>query len=249
MAPRQKFKEKKMKIRSVLQAVMLSSSLLGSAAFSALPTIDVYKSAYCGCCEQWVDHLKKNGFTVKSHDVPNPSDCRAKSGIPEQLGSCHTGMVNGYAIEGHVPAAEIKRLLAERPKARGLAVPSMPMGSPGMEGPRSDAYDVLLVQADGSHKVYQHYASSGSAQASVPVNSGAANMAMTDGEVRKVDKDAGKLTIKHGPITNLDMPAMTMVFRVKEASMLDQVKAGDKIKFEVDKIKGAYTVLRVEPAR
>jgi hypothetical protein len=238
-----------MKIRSVLQAALLSSSLLTGAAFAALPTVDVYKSAYCGCCEQWVEHLKKNGFTVKSHNVPNPSDYRAKSGIPEQLGACHTGQVNGYAIEGHVPAAEIKRLLAEKPDAKGLAVPAMPMGSPGMEGPRSDAYDVLLVQADGSHKVYQHYASSGSTQPSAPAGNAAANTAMTDGEVRKVDKDAGKVTIKHGPITNLDMPAMTMVFRVKDASILDQVKAGDKIKFEVDKIKGAYTVLRIEPAR
>ena len=237
-----------MKVRSILQTAMLSTSLLASAAFAALPTVDVYKSAYCGCCKQWVEHLEKNGFTVKSHDVPNPSDYRAKAGIPEQLGSCHTGLVNGYAIEGHVPAAEIKRLLVDRPKAKGLAVPSMPMGSPGMEGPRSDAYDVLLVQADGSHKVYQRYASSGSAQASVPADSASASSAMTDGEVRRVNKDTGKITIKHGPISNLDMPAMTMVFQVKDAAILDQVKAGDKIKFEVDKIKGAYTVLRVEPA-
>lgn len=238
-----------MEIRSVLQAAMLSSSLLTGAAFAALPAIDVYKSATCGCCEQWVEHLKKNGFTVKAHDVPNPSDYRAKAGMPEQLGSCHTGMVSGYAIEGHVPTAEIKRLLVERPKAKGLAVPSMPMGSPGMEGPRSDPYDVFLVQADGGHKVYQHYASIGSSQSSVAADSAQADMAMTDGEVRKVDKDAGKITIKHGPIANLDMPAMTMVFRVKDASMLDQVKQGDKIKFEVDKVKGAYTVLRVEPVR
>jgi Cu/Ag efflux protein CusF len=240
-----------MKLRSVLRAAMLSSSLLAGAAFATLPTIDVYKSAYCGCCEQWVEHLKKNGFTVKSHDVPNPSDYRAKSGIPEKLGSCHTGLVDGYAIEGHVPAAEIKRLLAERPKAKGLAVPAMPMGSPGMEGPRSDAYDVLLVQADGGHKVYQHYASSGSSQASVAVkpDTAQANATMTDGDVRRISKDTGKITIKHGPIANLDMPAMTMVFQVKDAAILDQFQAGDKIKFEADKINGAYTVLRVEPAR
>ena len=158
-------------------------------------------------------------------------------------------MVNGYAIEGHVPATEIKRLLAERPKARGLAVPSMPMGSPGMEGPHSDPYDVFLVQADGSQKVYRHYVASGSKQASVPANNAKTNMPMTAGEIRKVDKKAGKVTIKHGPIANLDMPAMTMAFRVKEVTILDQVKPGDKIKFAVDKVGGAYTVLRIEPVR
>ena len=119
--------------------------------------IEVYKSATCGCCTEWVKHLQDNGFTVKAHDVANPSDYREKFGIPQELGSCHTGMVNGYAIEGHVPAREIRRLLAERPKARGLAVPAMPMGSPGMEGHRNDPYDVLLVQANGRRKVYQHY--------------------------------------------------------------------------------------------
>jgi Cu/Ag efflux protein CusF len=237
-----------MKIRSALQALMLSLSFFGSAAFAALPTIDVYKSAFCGCCKQWVEHLEKNGFTVKAHDVADPSDYREKFGIPAQLGSCHTAMVNGYAIEGHVPAREIKRLLAEQPKAKGLAVPGMPMGSPGMEGPRSDAYKVLLVQPDGSQKVYQHYTSGSSGQTSNNGSGDGSDAALTDGEVKKIDKDAGKITIKHGPIKNLDMPAMTMVFRARDVAMLDQVKPGDKIKFEVDKVKGAYTVLRIEPA-
>lgn len=145
-----------MQRRTLLQA-MLAALLLPGAAQAALPVIEVYKSASCGCCHLWVDHLRANGFTVNAHDVANPSDYREKFGIPTALGSCHTGIVAGYAIEGHVPAQEIKRLLAERPKARGLAVPGMTLGSPGMEGPRSDPYDVLLVETDGRTKVYRHY--------------------------------------------------------------------------------------------
>ena len=143
--------------RLFLQSIL--AGLLGAhlAANAATPVIEVYKSRSCGCCSEWVRHLQSNGFTVKAQDVPNPSAYREKFGIPQELGSCHTGMVAGYALEGHVPAAEIKRLLAEKPKAIGLAVPSMPMGSPGMEDHRKDPFDVLLVQATGRYSVYQHY--------------------------------------------------------------------------------------------
>jgi hypothetical protein len=127
------------------------------AAAAAPPVVEVYKSPTCGCCEEWVKHLRANGFTVNAHDVSNPSDYRAKFGIPDQLGSCHSAKVQGYALEGHVPAADIKHLLATKPKARGLAVPGMPSGSPGMEAPRHDAYDVVLVQDDGKASVYKHY--------------------------------------------------------------------------------------------
>lgn len=143
---------------------------LGVAAlFGAMPTIgfakteqpliEVYKSATCGCCEQWVDHLRANGFKVRTQNVPNTAAYRTKLGVPASLGSCHTGTIGGYVLEGHVPAADIKRLLAEKPKATGLAVPGMPMGSPGMEvsGEPADAYDVLLFQADGKSTVYRHY--------------------------------------------------------------------------------------------
>jgi hypothetical protein len=146
-----------MKRRILLQAILAGALGMHLAANAALPAIDVYKSAGCGCCEGWVAHLRKAGFTVNAHDVANPSDYRSKFGVPDALGSCHTALVQGYAIEGHVPATEIKRLLAERPKAKGLAVPAMPMGSPGMEGNRHDPYDVLLIRADGSHAVYRHY--------------------------------------------------------------------------------------------
>lgn len=140
--------------RRTFLACAISFPLLASAA---APVIEVYKSALCGCCSEWVKHLKAEGFAVKALDVDNPSDYREKFGIPNALGSCHTSKVGNYAIEGHVPANEIKRLLAEKPMAKGLAVPSMPLGSPGMEGPRKDAYDVLLVQENGRYSTYRHY--------------------------------------------------------------------------------------------
>jgi hypothetical protein len=150
-----------MKRRIFLQGILAGGlgMSLHAKAKPALPAIDVYKSESCGCCAGWVDHLKASGFAVKARNVANPSDYREKFGMPQALGSCHTGMVEGYALEGHVPAREIKQLLAERPKAKGLAVPGMPLGSPGMEveGERSDPYEVLLVQANGSYSVYRRY--------------------------------------------------------------------------------------------
>jgi hypothetical protein len=142
------------RLSRVIASGLVALPLLASAA---TPVLEVYKSAMCGCCKEWVKHLEAKGLRVKVHDVANPSDVREKMGIPDQLGSCHTATVGGYAIEGHVPAAEIKRLLANRPKAKGLAVPAMPMGAPGMEGPRRDPYDVLLVQDGGRTSVYKHY--------------------------------------------------------------------------------------------
>lgn len=128
-----------------------------SLAQAAAPVVEVYKSATCGCCTEWVKHLRANGFEVNAHDVDDPAAYRAKYGVPDALGSCHTAVVDGYALEGHVPASEIKRLLAQRPKARGLSVPGMPLGSPGMEGPRADPYAVMLIGNDGAHSVYARY--------------------------------------------------------------------------------------------
>jgi hypothetical protein len=124
------------------------------------PVVEVWKSPSCGCCKDWVRHLEANGFTVRTHDDGN-TDARARLGMPLLYGSCHTASVGGYALEGHVPAREIRRLLSERPAAVGLAVPAMPVGSPGMDGPeyrgRKDPYDVLLVRKDGSSRVFQAY--------------------------------------------------------------------------------------------
>ncbi len=133
------------------------------AALLSLPLLAqemvVYKTPTCGCCGKWVDHMKTAGFKVTVKEVPNTAPFRAQQGIKEKYASCHTALVNGYVIEGHVPAADIRRLLKEKPKARGLAVPGMPMGSPGMEGPYKDAYSVLLLTEDGS-TTFQRYAGS-----------------------------------------------------------------------------------------
>lgn len=146
-----------MKRRLFSQVALAAALFTPVFAMAGAPVIEVFKSESCGCCGAWVEHLKANGFTTRVVNVENPSDYRERGGIPDKLGSCHTGMVQGYAIEGHVPASDIKRLLAQKPKARGLAVPAMPLGSPGMEGPRKDPYDVLLVQANGQTKVFKHY--------------------------------------------------------------------------------------------
>lgn len=145
--------------RRLLQGMLAGSVSIAHGAWAAAPVVQVYKSASCGCCDLWVRHLEKNGFVVRATDVADPSAYRRKFGVPEALGACHTGWVDGYALEGHVPAADIKRLLRERPKATGLAVPSMPVGSPGMEGPRNDPYDVFLFHPGGKYTVYRHYSS------------------------------------------------------------------------------------------
>lgn len=127
---------------------------------SATATVEVYKSPTCGCCDKWVDHMRDNGFTVTTKDVGN-KEIRQKSGISDSHGSCHTALVNGYAIEGHVPADDIKRFLRERPRAVGLSVPDMPHGTPGMEGARSDPYNVLMIKNPGDSRrdavIYNRY--------------------------------------------------------------------------------------------
>jgi len=138
-----------------------SAALLPISALAARDVVEVYKSPTCGCCGDWIKHLRSNGFEVRARDVADSGEYRRRYGVPEVFASCHTALVGGYAIEGHVPAREIKRLLAERPKAQGLAVPGMPAGSPGMEGPKSDPYDVLLFQSDGRYIYYARYGASG----------------------------------------------------------------------------------------
>lgn len=114
----------------------------------------VYKSPTCGCCSLWADHLREHGFKVVTQDVNDLTEVKATAGVPRDLFSCHTAVIDGYVIEGHVPADVIRQLLAERPKATGLAVPGMPMGSPGMEGARKDPYDVVLFDPEGKRTVY-----------------------------------------------------------------------------------------------
>lgn len=150
--------------RRILGALGACAAAAMAASASATrppaPLIEVWKSPACGCCGDWIRHVETHGFPVRIHDVGNAA-ARKRLGIPEALGSCHSALVRGYAIEGHVPGREIHRLLRERPAALGLAVPGMPLGSPGMDGPayghRTEPYDVLLVLAGGGTRVFQSY--------------------------------------------------------------------------------------------
>lgn len=148
-----------MKRRHFFAATAALAAPAWATAATPSPTpVDLWKSPTCGCCQDWVNHLEAHGFSVRVHDTGNTA-MRARLRIPQALGSCHTALVGGYAIEGHVPAEDIRRLLAERPQAVGLAVPGMPIGSPGMDGPaygnRSEPYDVLLVKADAPPSVFR----------------------------------------------------------------------------------------------
>lgn len=129
-------------------------------AYAAPETMQVWKDPNCGCCKDWIAHLEKNGFSTTVIEQGN-SAARAHLGMPQKFGSCHTALIQGYVIEGHVPAADIQRLLKEKPKALGLAVPGMPIGSPGMDGTayenRRDTYQVLLIQRDGSTTIFNTY--------------------------------------------------------------------------------------------
>lgn len=138
-------------------ALVLISLLGSSLAMAQAPVVEVFKSPRCGCCGKWVEHLRRNGFEVKAHDVEDATAARKRLGMPDRLGSCHTAKVGGYVVEGHVPAADIQRLLREKPKALGLAVPSMPPGSPGMESAKPVPYQTLLVQSDGSISVFAQH--------------------------------------------------------------------------------------------
>ena len=146
--------------RRTLVVASFGAAVLGIprvARAQGLPEIAVYKGQACDCCNEWVKHLRANGFKVQAHEVGDLGRTRQKYGVPQALASCHTASVGGYAIEGHVPAADIKRLLKERPKAAGLAVPGMPQDAPGMDLAKGEPYDVLLFDTEGRYKVYQHY--------------------------------------------------------------------------------------------
>ncbi len=134
--------------------------LFASIAFAGageLPAVKVWKSPWCGCCAGWVQHMEDAGFNVTVNNTEALDTIKRRFGIPEKLQSCHTATVGGYRIEGHVPAADIKRLLASRPEVHGLAVPGMPSGSPGMENGERDAYDVVTISKDGETQVFSRH--------------------------------------------------------------------------------------------
>lgn len=141
-------------------ATLLALSPLGAVAQGAAPAIHVMKDPNCGCCSAWIEILENDVFTVTTEHSPGTLLMRYRldNGIPPEMVSCHTGRIEGYMIEGHVPVADIRRLLDERPDAVGLAVPGMPYGSPGM-GPENEreAYDVFLIRRDGGTEIFSHY--------------------------------------------------------------------------------------------
>lgn len=141
----------------------LRSSVLGTAgvllsrrftAAEPLPVIAVYKDPGCVCCAKWIRHLSANGFVVTARDSTDMASVKRTMGVPDALQSCHTAVVGKYVVEGHVPAAAIKKLLVEKPAVMGLAVPGMPVGSPGMEGSPKQPYNIIAFERDGKTRVY-----------------------------------------------------------------------------------------------
>ena len=125
-----------------------------SAGAQSAPAVAVFKSPTCGCCAKWVEHLRANGFAPTATNVDDINAVKTRHNVPKSVQSCHTALVGGYVIEGHVPASDIKRLLKERPAISGLAVAGMPVGSPGMEGATPQPYDVLSFDKQGKTRVY-----------------------------------------------------------------------------------------------
>ena len=126
-------------------------------ADNTLPEITVYKTPTCGCCSKWVSHLESNGFKVNAINQNDLSSLKAQLGIAPKLQACHTAKIGHYFVEGHVPASDIKKMLATKPDIKGITVPGMPMGSPGMEGSRKDNYDVLAIKKDSSVTVFNSH--------------------------------------------------------------------------------------------
>jgi hypothetical protein len=145
-------------------AIAFATCVLTATAIiaqSPTPTLEVFKSPTCGCCSKWVDHAREHGFTAKVTDMPDAAldELKTKHGIPRTAQSCHTVLVGGYVVEGHVPAPEVKRLLKERPAIKGIAVAGMPLGSPGMEvaGQKPQTYNVISFDKAGEVKVFATY--------------------------------------------------------------------------------------------
>lgn len=137
----------------ILQGILM----LSSTSVFAGEEITVYKSPTCGCCKKWISHLKSNGFKVTAYDVKDVEPIKQRSGVKPAQASCHTALVGGYVVEGHVPAKDIKRMLKEKPDIKGLTVPGMVIGSPGMEGKRKDPYKVMTINKSGPAKVFAEH--------------------------------------------------------------------------------------------
>jgi hypothetical protein len=141
--------------------LLAGAAAIGAPVLKGAPatarTVEVWKSPSCGCCGAWVTHMERAGFAVKVHDIEDLARVKAAKRLPERLGSCHTATVDGYVLEGHVPADDVKRLLSERPAATGLAVPGMPMDAPGMDGNTGESYVVILFGGEGGDALFARH--------------------------------------------------------------------------------------------
>ena len=147
------------KLGRCLSALACGAALgLAAPAFASPDEVVMYKDPNCGCCGKWAEHMRSAGFPVKEVASPRMDLVKQEAGVPEALGSCHTAKVAGYVVEGHVPAADVRRMLAEKPAIRGLSAPGMPLGSPGMEGPYpAERYDVVSFDAQGRSAVFSKH--------------------------------------------------------------------------------------------
>jgi hypothetical protein len=141
-------------MKKLILAAAVTAVSVGGAGAQSAPAVAVFKTATCGCCAKWVDHLRANGFAPTATNVDDINAVKTKHNVPRAVQSCHTALVGGYIIEGHVPASDIKRLLKERPAISGIGVAGMPAGSPGMESPNPQRYDVLSFDKQGKTSVY-----------------------------------------------------------------------------------------------
>jgi len=139
---------------SVALVTTITLAGIGVAAQAKLPTVVVYKTPTCGCCAKWVEHLQTAGFTVETQHRDDLSSIRQTNKVPAAVTACHTALVGSYVVEGHVPADDVKRLLAEKPKVKGIAVAGMPAGSPGMESPSPQKYNTVAFTEDGKTTVF-----------------------------------------------------------------------------------------------
>jgi hypothetical protein len=139
-----------------LMSMILFAGLLSAGAAQAAE-VTVYKSPTCGCCTSWIKHMEANGFKVKAQNVMDIEAVKRRYGVTPNLASCHTAIVDGYVVEGHVPASDVQRLLRERPKVKGIAAPGMPQGSPGMEGPYKQPYETVTFDESGRTKVFARH--------------------------------------------------------------------------------------------
>lgn len=143
---------------SLMLAALLAGAGVAVPVLAAGEAVTMYKDPNCGCCGQWAEHMRSHGFSVKEIATPRMGEVKREAGVPQVLGSCHTAKVGGYVVEGHVPAADVKRMLADKPRILGISAPGMPQGSPGMEGPYpADRYDVVSFDRDGKQAVFARH--------------------------------------------------------------------------------------------